>query len=63
MTQHAIGIGVSNQEEGELILQALHSEAFSKVRNACIWSSFALEWSMFKNFRKDFYKILLECDT
>ena len=58
MTQHAMGIIIDNIEEGEKLAKFLSSSLFSKIIKACLWSSFAIEWSMFKDFKKNFYELL-----
>lgn len=55
MTQHAMAIQVSNLEEASIIKAYLESESFKQILNACTWSSFAIEWNMFSDFRRDFY--------
>ena len=58
MSQHAMAITIQNKEEGAKLSQILCSDIFNKIIKACLWSSFAIEWSMFRDFKKDFYKIL-----
>jgi hypothetical protein len=31
---------------------------FSKILKACLWSSFRIEWGMFKDLKKNFYELL-----
>ena len=57
MTQGAMAIEIDNLEEGEELSTFLCSPVFDKIRKACLWSSFRIEWSMFVDFKKDFYKI------
>ena len=54
MTQHAMGILIDDVKEGELLSKVLSSSNFDKILKACLWSSFAIEWSMFKDFKKKF---------
>jgi hypothetical protein len=51
MTQHAMGI-----VDGTKIMNAIVTPEFRKVLDACLWSSYAIEWNIFSDFRKDFYK-------
>lgn len=60
MTQHAMGIVIENEMEGKKIVDALTTEKFGKVLAACLWSSFAIEWNIFTDFRRDFYKYFIE---
>jgi hypothetical protein len=56
MSQGAMAILINSKKEGDLIKIALKSDKFNKVVRACLWSSFRIDWRMFKSFRKDFYK-------
>ena len=61
MTQHAMAIQVSNLQEAELIVKALKSDKFKTFLKSCIWSSFAIEWNMFSDFKRTFYKSFVDC--
>ena len=56
MTQHAMGIIIDDETEGEKVINAITTKKFEKVLSACLWSSFAIEWNIFTDFRRDFYK-------
>ena len=58
MTQHAMAIRIDNEEEGKKVCEMLSSTIFAKILKACLWSSFAIEWSMFKDFKRNFYELL-----
>jgi len=58
MTQHAMAIIIDNLEEGRELSKILCSTLFKKILKACLWSSFAIEWGMFKDLKKNFYEIL-----
>jgi hypothetical protein len=58
MTQHSMGIIINNIKEGEKICKILSSVIFGKILKACLWSSFAIEWGMFKDFKNNFYELL-----
>ncbi len=60
MSQHAMAITIDSLEEGEKLSNFLCSSMFEKILKSCLWSSFAIEWGMFKDFKKDFYTILEE---
>jgi hypothetical protein len=56
MTEHAIGIVVETLEEAESIKKVLKTHSFNSVLNACMFSSFAIDRVLFKEFRRDFWK-------
>jgi hypothetical protein len=56
MTQNAMAIEVNNMDEAELIKKALLSEKFKDLLKSCLWSSYRIEWSMFIDFKEDFWK-------
>lgn len=57
MTQHAIGIRISSQEEGEQMKKALESPVFNELlQNSLRFSQFMIDWKVFTVFRKDFWK-------
>ena len=57
MTEHAIGI-IDKKENLEKILETLKSDKMKNILKACLWSNFQIEWKLFKDFKKDFYKII-----
>ena len=58
MTQHAMAIEIETQEDGIKLARTLDSDKFKKILEACSWSSFAIEWGMFKSFKKDFFTLI-----
>ena len=56
MTQHAMGIQVDNLEEATYISKALISEKMKILIDSCLYSSYAIDWNIFKDFKKDFWK-------
>jgi len=60
MTQHAMALCIDNNDEGEKIIKALTTEKFQKILNACLWSSYAIEWNIFSDFVKNFYKYFIK---
>ena len=62
MTQHAIGLRVNNKQEGELVKQALESDIFKKILEACSYSNFQIDWRLFTYFKKDWYNTVLELE-
>ena len=59
MTQGAIGIVITDREEGENIKKALLSNKFKSLLKSCMWGNFRIDWKLFTYFRKDFWKEFL----
>jgi hypothetical protein len=57
LSECAIGIIINNEIEGLKISKFLVSNIFSKILKACLWSSFRIEWGMFKDLKKNFYEL------
>jgi ribosomal protein L30E len=55
MTQHAMAIKVANMSEANKIISSFKKDHFLQILNACMWSSFAIDWNLFKCFKKNFY--------
>ena len=58
MSQGAMAIIIDDIKEGEKISKFLCSTTFNKIIKACLWSSFRIEWGMFKDLKKNFYELL-----
>jgi hypothetical protein len=56
MTQHAMAIQVADAAEGAEILAALKSRAFQDCLERCMFSSFAIDWTLFAQFKADFWR-------
>ena len=56
MTQHAMAIRVDNLEEANNICKAIESDKFRNILDTFKYSSYAIEWTMFVDFRRDFWK-------
>jgi len=56
MTQHAMGIGIENEAEGRLLSQSLKSNKMKVLIDSCSFSSYAIDWNLFKDLKKDFWK-------
>jgi hypothetical protein len=56
MTHGAMAIKVDNLEEATFISKVIESDKFDKVIQSCIFSSFRIDWNIFKEFKKDFWK-------
>ena len=58
-SQGAMAIVIDDIKEGEKLSKFLCSTIFNKIIKACLWSSFRIEWGMFKDFKKNFYEIII----
>ena len=56
MTQHSMAIQVTNLEEATVISKVIESDKFDKIIQSCLYSSYAIDWNIFKEFKKDFWK-------
>jgi len=56
MTHGAMAIKVDNLEEATNISKVIESDKFDKIIQSCIFSSFRIDWNIFKEFKKDFWK-------
>lgn len=56
MTHGAMAIQVDNLEEATFISKVIESDKFDKIIQSCIFSSFRIDWNIFKEFKKDFWK-------
>jgi hypothetical protein len=56
MTQGAIGIKVSSVEEANSIKSVLLSEKFNVFLKSVLWSNFRIDWRLFTQLKKDFWK-------
>ena len=56
MTHHSMAIQVETLEEATNICNAIKSSKFDKIIQSCLYSSYAIDWNIFKEFRKDFWK-------
>ena len=59
MTHGAMAIQVDNLEEANCISKVIEGDIFDKVIQSCIFSSFRIDWNIFKEFKKDFWKEFL----
>jgi hypothetical protein len=56
MSQSSFGIPIKSKKEGTEILKVVQSDAFKKIIAATKWGVFNTDYTMFKYFKKDFYK-------
>lgn len=63
LTNGAIGIKIVNIETGNNIKKAIKSNKFQSLLNSCLFSSYRIDWNIFKEFKKDFWKEFIEDDN
>jgi hypothetical protein len=56
LTNGCIGIQISDIIEGEEYKKALESKTMLNIINSCLFSSYRIDWNIFKYFKKDFWK-------
>jgi hypothetical protein len=56
MTHGAMAIKVDTIEEATNIRNCIITEEFDKLIQGCIYSSFRIDWNLFKEFKKDFWR-------
>lgn len=56
LTNGAIGLKIDYLEEGYNLKKALTSDTFDKMFKSCLFSSYRVDWNIFKEFKKDFWK-------
>ena len=56
MTHGAMAIEISNIEEGEQISKVLTSEKFQDIIKSCNFSSYRIDWNIFKDMKKNFWE-------
>jgi hypothetical protein len=63
MSQISFGIPISSEKEGNEILEAVDTIEFKEIIKATKWGAFQTDYRMFKYFKKDWYKILLQNES
>jgi hypothetical protein len=56
MTHCAMAIQVDNLEEATNICKVIENDKFGKIIKCCLFSSFRIDWNIFKDFKKNFWK-------
>lgn len=56
MSENSMAIKVDNIEEAINIKKALLSNSFKEIIKSCIIGNFRIDWRLFKEFKKDFWK-------
>jgi hypothetical protein len=62
MTHGAMGIQVSSIEEGKKIQKGLQSKMFQTILESCSFSSFRIDWNLFKEFKHNWYEFVKDED-
>lgn len=60
MTHGAMAIKVDDLAEAQAICKVIESKEFNSVIQSCVFSSYRIDWNIFKEFKKDFYKEFLK---
>jgi hypothetical protein len=57
MTQDSFGILINNKNEGDEILKVITSSKFINfIKKSCSWSNFRIDYRLFKDLKRDFWK-------
>ena len=56
LTNGCIGIKIYNLENGKKYKKFLESDIMTDIIKSCSFSSFRIDWNIFKDFKKDFWK-------
>ena len=56
MTQHAMAIRVENIDEANQLCKSLKSDKMACFVDSCSYSSYAIDWNIFKDMRRDFWE-------
>lgn len=56
LTNGCIGIKIEDIQTGNNYKRILESDGFKDIIKSCSFSSFRVDWNIFKNFKKDFWK-------
>jgi len=56
MTEHAMAIKVDTLEEATSIGKFIESDTFKKILRSCSFSLFRIDWNLFTELKKDFWK-------
>jgi len=60
MSQISFGIPIKSREEGDMILRAMDTLIFKRIISSTKWAAFQTDYRMFRYFRPDWYKIILD---
>ena len=57
MTQGSMAIKIQTFDDVDILRTYLMSNNFLKILESCSWSNFSIDWRLFTNFKKDFYRL------
>lgn len=57
MTQHAMAIEVKNKVDANELSNILTTDKMKLLIDSCLFSSYAIDWNIFKDFKRDFWKL------
>ena len=60
MSQISFGLPIKSKQEGDEILKAINTNVFKRMIAATKWGAFQTDYRMFKYFKPDWYKLVLE---
>jgi hypothetical protein len=63
MTEHAIAIEVINMNEANNLKIALLSNKFNEILKSTMYSNFMIDWRIFQNFKKDWWKEYINVES
>lgn len=59
VTEKGYGILIESVHEGEMIKKALLSDKFKRILDANLYSNFGINYTIFENYRADFYLVFI----
>lgn len=62
MSERSFGLPIKSKKEGEDILKAIDTTVFKTMIAATKWGAFQTDYRMFRYFRPDWYKIVLDME-
>lgn len=63
MSQNVFAIPIAFKKQGDDIVKALNSVEFNAILKAAKWTTFAIDYKLFKHFKSDFYKYFIKKDN
>jgi hypothetical protein len=51
-----MGIQIQSKEDGENLISYLQTKEFKMMLSGCMFSSFRIDWNLFKEFRDGFWR-------
>lgn len=63
MSQICFGLPIFSRQEGDDILKAVDTDVFKTIIKFTKWGAFQTDYRMFKYFRPDWYKIILQLEN